>query len=96
MVRIKGAKADALSITSMYPNPAKGHVNMVIESPVAERITLVVTDLSGEVVMQQAAQVNTGENQLRLGVSGLAAGSYFIKTICANGCEAQVQKFVKE
>jgi hypothetical protein len=55
----------------------------------------VVTDLTGKVVMQRAASVVTGDNIATMNVSALAAGSYIIKAVCANGCETAVHKFVK-
>ncbi len=96
IVLIKGARVDMVSISSIYPNPVKQTLNMVITSPTAEKVNLVVTDVSGRMVQQQAAQLITGDNILRIETGNLSFGTYIIKAVCANGCESAVQKFVKE
>lgn len=90
------SRASEVEITSLFPNPAKTEVTLVLTAPAAERISLVVTDLTGKVVMQQAETLVRGSNQLKLQVQQLASGTYLLKAICANGCETQVQRLVKQ
>lgn len=90
------SRVSDITITSVYPNPVKEDLNMVITSPSAEKVTMVVTDLSGKVIMQQAANVIIGDNQQHLNVQQLASGTYMVKVICANGCETAVHRFVKQ
>jgi hypothetical protein len=89
-------KGGDIALSSVYPNPANAELNLKITSPRAEKLTIVVTDLTGKVVMQRAASVVTGDNIATMNVSALAAGSYIIKAVCANGCETAVHKFVKQ
>lgn len=89
------AKATEITLSSVYPNPATRELNMIITSPRAEKVTIVVTDLTGKMIMQQNAQLVIGDNQSQMNVQQLAAGTYLIKAICANGCETAVQRFVK-
>ncbi len=96
IVLIKGAKVNNTMISSIYPNPAKTELNVVVSAPASEKVTLMITDVSGRVVLQQQAQLITGDNQLRVPLQLLQAGTYMIKTICASGCEAAIQKFVKQ
>jgi parallel beta-helix repeat protein len=95
VVLIKGAKVNTLMITSIYPNPVKEQLNMVVESPGAESVNLVVTDVTGKIVKEQAAKLVAGDNQLKVNVLNLSSGTYIIKAVCENGCESAVQKFVK-
>jgi len=85
-----------ITLSSGYPNPATTELNVVITSPKAEKVTLVVTDLTGKVLVQRTTQLAIGDNQQIFNVQQLAAGTYFIKAVCANGCETTVQRFVKQ
>jgi hypothetical protein len=95
IVLIKGAKVNAVTITSIYPNPVKQTLNMIVGSPADEKISLVITDVTGKVVKEQTTQLIAGDNQLKLDVVNLAQGTYMIKAVCSTGCESAVQKFVK-
>jgi len=89
-------KVTEIMITKVYPNPASAELNIQITSPRSEKLTLVVTDLTGKVVMQQSMNVMLGDNQQQLQIGSLAGGTYMIKAVCANGCETAVQRFVKQ
>ncbi len=95
VISLKGAKTERLQIVSVYPNPAVNDVRVVMNAPEAGKVTLAVTDLSGRIVTQLNRQVATGDNSIDVNVASLAAGTYFIKVICDNGCETLVKKFVK-
>jgi len=94
MVELK-SKVSEITISSVYPNPATSELKLIITSPAAEKVTIVVTDLTGKVIMQQATQLVIGDNLSQMKIQQLAAGTYLIKAICANGCETTVQRFVK-
>jgi parallel beta-helix repeat protein len=96
VVLIKGAKVNAVTISSIYPNPVHRELMMVISSPITEKVNLIVTDVTGKVVLQQTAQLASGDNQLKIPVQILSSGTYIIKAVCANGCESALQKFVKQ
>lgn len=88
------SKATDIRISSVYPNPSRNELNLVIASPSSEKATIVVTDLSGKVILQRATQLVIGDTQELLNVQSLSAGTYIVKVICANGCDA-TQRFVK-
>ncbi|MGN6249938.1 MAG: T9SS type A sorting domain-containing protein [Ginsengibacter sp.] len=96
VVLVKGNSINALSLNSVYPNPAKDRLNLIISSPVNNNINIIITDLAGKIVKRQAYSVVSGGNNIDFDVSALPAGSYFIKANCNNGCESAVSKFVKE
>ncbi len=96
IVLLKANKVKELTITQVYPNPTKAMLHVAIESPNNDKLTLLVTDITGKIVLQKLQSITMGNNILQLATNGLAAGSYFIKMVCANGCETLPIKFVKE
>jgi len=96
IILIKGEKAKALALNAIYPNPVKSTLNLVVSSPVQNHINVLITDVRGKTVLNQAFGIAEGGNNLDLNVSQLPAGSYFIKAICKDGCESAVNKFVKQ
>ena len=95
IVLIKGTKVPEIVVSRIYPNPTKGDLNVEIEAPANNELTLLITDMAGKVVNKRAVRVVTGTNKFTVNVEGYNAGTYFIKSVCANGCESAVRKFVK-
>ena len=93
---IKGIKTNKIEFAAIYPNPAKEKLSVVIAAPSSQNLNIVITDISGRTVKQETLFANEGNNQLNLNVAGLQSGTYLIKVSCNNGCEAAVQKFVKQ
>lgn len=96
IVFLKGEAVTELIVTSLYPNPTNQLLNAVLETPVAQRVQLVITDLAGKIVKQQTLELQKGANNKTVNVAVLAKGTYVVKIVCANGCEAAVRRFVKE
>jgi len=96
VVLLKVSKPAELTISSIYPNPVHSQLNMIVSAPVQERLTLIITDLTGRIVKQKIMDVISGDNTVGINVQQLTAGSYTIKAVCANGCTTAVQKFVKQ
>ena len=89
-------KVNVITLSSVYPNPAKSTLNVVVTAPTNDQVSLVVTDLAGKVILQKATQVIGGDNNIAVEVSKLPSGTYMIKAVCNNGCEIPVSKFVKQ
>ena len=96
IVLLKGDKINGVFISSLYPNPAQNEVNVRIESSVAKRVTLVVTDISGRILMKRNEQLQSGTTLVSVITSQLAQGSYLMKVICDDDCESPVMKFMKQ
>lgn len=96
VVLIKGGGINTLTLNSIYPNPAKNNLNVILTSPENKAITLVITDITGKTVRKQNFALNGGGNNLDVDITKLPSGSYFMKAICSNGCQTAVSKFVKE
>lgn len=95
-VLIKGIKATSLQLVSVYPNPAKEQLNVMVTSPKTDNITFVITDITGKVVLQQKQSIINGDNLLQLHVQSLSPGTYLLKAICKDGCESVINKFIKQ
>ena len=95
IVAIKGLKPYTLALVNVYPNPAKDNLNISLISPKADKVTLIITDITGKIVERKTVQLSTGDNTLQLNVTNLTQGSYMIKAVCADGCETTIKKFVK-
>lgn len=96
VVFVKGSKVDNITISSIYPNPVVGLLKLVVTIPTTEKVSFVITDVTGKIVSQQNLQLNSGDNNVQLSVENLAKGTYIIKATCASGCESALSKFVKQ
>jgi hypothetical protein len=96
VVLIKGDKPVTLMIDGLFPNPANSVVNVLIGSPGHDKVSLLVTDMSGKTVVQQATELESGSNTIPVDISRLANGTYMVKLVCSNNCETAAGKFVKQ
>jgi len=96
IVLLKGSKPTSLAISSVYPNPSVKELNMVLLSPIADDVKIVVTDITGKILLQKAVTVAQGDNKVQLNVQSLSQGTYIVKAVCSNGCETAVHRFVKQ
>ncbi len=95
IVLLRADKKGDLQISSIYPNPVKSEANLVITAPASDKISIAVVDMAGKLITQLNTQVVSGDNMIKLNTSGLASGTYSVKVICSNGCEAAPVKMVK-
>jgi hypothetical protein len=65
---------------TMYPNPAKGYINLNVETLVGAG-SIVVTDLYGKTVKTQPLSMGTNT----VNISNLSKGMYFVSTITNEG-----------
>jgi hypothetical protein len=91
----KGQKSLALSIEGLFPNPANTSVNVLIGSPVPDKVTLMVVDITGKTVLQQMVNVEEGSNTIPIDISRITSGNYLLKLVC-NNCGTSISKFVKQ
>ncbi|MBX3043963.1 MAG: PQQ-dependent sugar dehydrogenase [Candidatus Kapabacteria bacterium] len=83
------------------PNPTSDYItisfsNKGLQPFVADKVQ--IFDMLGMEVIStpSASQPPTGEGNLRIDVSHLPAGVYFIKINCSNGACSTIEKFVKQ
>lgn len=96
IILIKGTKSTKLELVGVYPNPVVNNINVVLNAPKAGKITLVIADMTGKIIVSKSIIVNNGDNNLQLNVADLSKGTYTIKAICIDGCETAFSKFVKQ
>jgi hypothetical protein len=65
---------------TMYPNPAKGYINLNVETLVGKG-SIVITDLYGKTVKTQALSMGTNT----IDIAKLSKGMYFVSTITSEG-----------
>ncbi len=96
VVLIKGDRGVIMTIGGIFPNPATSVVNVIVDAPQKDKVTLVVTDMSGHTVAQKVATVQPGSNTVGVEIATLSSGTYLVKLICQAGCESEIGKFVKQ
>jgi hypothetical protein len=94
-VLIKAAKVSAVQIATVYPNPAASSLGVIVTAPQTEKVTLLVTDLSGKTLIRDSKTLVEGDNRYTLDVTRLAAGSYIL-TVTTENAGASTVKFVKQ
>jgi hypothetical protein len=94
VVLIRGMKPTILTM-SLFPNPSYYSVNVLINSPSHDEVTLLMTDINGKLVKKQSATIDVGSNTIPIDVSRLANGSYLITMVSKTSNRAATTKFVK-
>ena len=84
----------ALQIEKIYPNPARDYISLDLRSPSDEDAILEVYDLSGRLLLHEAARLSSGPNNLTIKLPAeIAAGNYILSVQTANGKSSV--KFIK-
>jgi hypothetical protein len=97
VVLINGDKPTVIGIGGIFPNPASSTVNVLIDAPKRDDVTVVVMDALGKTLKQKVVNVEIGSNTVPVEISSLASGSYLVKVLCkSSDCETAVSKFVKQ
>ena len=92
IVLVNRSKVVTTGIISLFPNPAKNILNLVLSSSVKGLSTVSVTNVAGVTVFQKNIQTTAGVNQnVELKISVLPPGTYFVSVTG----EKNREKFVK-
>ena len=94
IVAIKGTSNSEVVVTHVFPNPAKDRLQVTIQSPTTQTVTMLLTDLSGKVVLQQKTTLLNGNNNTFINIASISSGVYMLKVVCNNGCVSAVEKVV--
>lgn len=72
--------SSVLNSLSVYPNPAKENINVVLNSRMASDVVLTVKDVTGRNVVESTPiHINAGKNNYNLKLPALSAGVYMIQ-----------------
>ncbi|MBM3453367.1 MAG: T9SS type A sorting domain-containing protein [Bacteroidetes bacterium] len=63
----------------LYPNPTEGDVHIRYNAMKNEKLTVVITDITGKTVSTSLLTSKEGSNLIILPTDGMASGTYFIK-----------------
>lgn len=79
---------------SFYPNPATDKLEIYLEEPVSQELSLNVYNILGRIQEISINQIEKGGQQVIMDISNLDSGVYFLELTC-NSCSRQVYKFEK-
>ncbi len=71
--------ANVEGVEGLFPNPATDVMTVSVRSAEGQDALMVVTDLLGRERIVRTVRLEEGLNPIRLDVSGLAAGNYFVR-----------------
>jgi hypothetical protein len=80
---------------TVFPNPAKDIANISFESFQNADYTLVVSDVSGKLLLRKSSRAERGLNKIVLDVSNYSSGLYLITVAYATG-EKTTSKLIKQ
>jgi len=90
VVELKDINAISLGIETVYPNPSSKIVNVVIVSPLADNVKILLSDATGKTLSILKVGVNSGSTIVSLDLSGYAAGIYYVRLICAADADCEL------
>lgn len=91
---VAGIDETAFTAVNLYPNPADEELNVSFQTTNNEKMTIVLTDLTGKIIQTNIIQANEGENLVMLNTSDFAKGVYFVNLI--SGTSRTTLQFVKK
>jgi hypothetical protein len=78
----------------IYPSPAGSQVNVEVSEVEAERVTLNISNLNGQVMDRQRISADKGNQAVQLNVSQWPSGAYILKLQDQHGQVQAVQKLM--
>lgn len=63
---------------SVYPNPSTGVFSLVFNTTNSEKGKLIITDITGKIVIQQDVDSKLGNNMLQINSNDFSSGAYFV------------------
>lgn len=91
---VAGIDEAAFTAVNLYPNPADEELNISFHAINNEKMTIVLTDLTGKTIQTTTIQANEGENLVLLNTSDFAKGVYFVNLL--SGTKRTTLQFVKK
>ncbi|MCH8319187.1 MAG: T9SS type A sorting domain-containing protein [Bacteroidetes bacterium] len=88
------SKTDFIDIISIFPNPSKDLINVIISSSIETNVSLFVVDISGKKVYDFKNKIKSGQNFININISNLASGEYIVNIVSESGQEKSSKNFV--
>lgn len=71
----------SINLVSVYPNPSKGQVNLVINSINTSNLTYSIIDQSGRVIESKSLDTVSGLAEYSIDLQNVSTGMYFLKVV---------------
>ena len=91
---VAGIDETTLTAVNLYPNPADEELNISFHAINNEKMTIVLTDLTGKTIQTNTIQANEGENLVLLNTGDFSKGVYFVNLL--SGTKRTTLQFVKK
>jgi hypothetical protein len=95
VIHLRPAALNTMAASSVYPNPAKTELSVMIESVVASSATMSIYDPSGRLLKSVTKETFAGITGMSLFIEDLSAGVYMVEVLDASGNAVTRQKVVK-
>ncbi len=95
IISINGKAVTQLSIADVYPNPVANSFNLLVNTPVSNKVSIAVLGFSGQPLMQQQRTLTTGTTAIPMNVAALPAGVYTVTVTDLVSQEKVSVRFVK-
>lgn len=90
---VAGATAKTLSSSalnmSVFPNPAKGILNVKFSAAAQEKVTMEVFDVNGKMLLKKDVMSSAGENTVSLSLNNLSKGNYILKVTSGSAVSSE-------
>ncbi|MFI5263493.1 MAG: T9SS type A sorting domain-containing protein [Candidatus Kapaibacterium sp.] len=86
---VKAGDDPAFSFTS-YPNPSSKEINIAYSLPDRANAKIILYDLEGRVIRENASDVNEGEHNLKWDISQCPSGSYVLGLVTEKERKTQI------
>jgi hypothetical protein len=83
------------SLINLSPNPTSHNVILNFYEPAEGNVTVVVTDMVGQVVLKQPVSITSGFNDVEVDVNTLPEGVYYLQVVNKNVQPEEVARQVK-
>jgi hypothetical protein len=93
IIIIQGSLPRGLNVTTAAPNPVKSVLNVMVNSPARQNITINVFDASGKSLRASRMMLYEGTNTVAVNMEGLKAGVYTLRVTGADGTAANAMIF---
>ncbi|MGB4850622.1 MAG: T9SS type A sorting domain-containing protein, partial [Saprospiraceae bacterium] len=76
--KVDEVKSPKLTQLNLWPNPARGTVNVSFDADMDQEVNFTLTNLMGQIMLVDKFDANRGFNTYKLDVSGIPEGSYMM------------------
>ena len=95
IIAIKGKGIMGVEISNLYPNPVKDVFNVIMGAEKSGTVALIVTDVTGKIVLNKTVGVIMGDNIIPIQSASLNAGIYMLRVVHQQTNETATIQFIK-